>query len=1061
MATDLSQYDIQTIRKLIFTKCKDKKSLDKWIQLFLDIEFPDVIVDQNSNCTPLQMIWEVYSECMNAVVNLEEVNEDSRRYLYYSCRSGYKTLSESVIEVVAALHLDRSTAHMAAIKDQSQNAQRYVKGFFNRPYLRDFVESDNKNETWIVRYEDKRTGEILNKEEFEALDTASRNKYVEIKSFIKIIVATMTGANSLHTNLMCVDGDTNILSRILSPDKSGRARTKRTARGIFRSLKGRESGGRLGGETDLAISIKDGTIKKDVELLTLNHDTGNWEFVKITNANRALKETVKVTTEFGLELICTVEHPLLVPGKGYVNVSELNPGDRILRVGKSKSESNKKYKTVEFNAFREIGGLAHEDPWEQVLLGSLLGDCGIYKKPTNNPYIAENHGLAQADYLKWKKSIFSLKLNMRDTFPVSGYTGEDLVGISSGNTPLLLPYKDIRTSLEGPIDRLGALGLAVWYMDDGVKCNGFGISSEGFSKEQNLKLIELLDRNFGIKARLNEDKGVENGVPYHYYNIRGDLEAKRRLVDICKPYIHKDMAYKFDISGNKFNCNICNREVWHYERGNGISKDCGQIACRLVTQKTLHLDTIKSIEPAGKRFVYDFTLAKNHNYISNRLISHNCLDELDVIANKAAYDEAQAIPSASGGKLPITVLTSTRKFAFGLVQNEIDNSDKTGLKIRHWNIIDLATACPPKRHLPEAPKITIYRSSSLMQAISEEEYLKLPENEQEKFEKDVGYQGCLSNCKIFSSCKGRLATEQTSKSPLLIPLSQVLSQFKTMSVPFARAQLLCEKPSTEGLIYPSLDRDIHVIPAYKMAELITGNQFPAKFSKENLIDLFRKVGAKFVAGMDFGFTHAFSTVLGAVYGHRLYVFDTIYQFNLEPNEVIEACKKLKEFRPAIYADPENPAQIKMLKKDGHRMMTWDKNNGSVLAGIEVLRYKIKPSVGDPEIYFLQGDSGIDTLFRHMAQYHWLLDAAGKQTNEPDEEMDDLPDAIRYLVLNVFGRGGKVGVADTKVAVKATPGVYTKETWFQQVIQEHLSQDPNDGGMQTTNPDKKGGIKWSF
>lgn len=635
---DISHLDLMSIRRLLFTPCKDKKALDKWIQIFLGLDLPDSIVDVNSNCSALQMVWEIYSECIKAVVKDDEVNEDSRRYLYYSCRSGYKTLSESVIEVLAALHLDRSTAHMAAVKEQSVNAQRYVKEFFSMPYLRDFKEDDNKTETWIVRYVHKTTEDVICRAEFDTLTPADKNQYREVKNFIKIIVATMQGTNSLHTNLLC-------------------------------------------------------------------------------------------------------------------------------------------------------------------------------------------------------------------------------------------------------------------------------------------------------------------------------------------------------------------------------------------------------------------------------------LDEIDVMSNPAAYQQAKAIPNVRQGKLPLTILTSTRKFSFGMVQEEINNAEKSGLKIRHWNLIDIATKCPPSRHLPKLPKITIYRSSTLMNSISEEEYNTLPENEQEKYEKDEGFAGCLSNCKIFSSCKSRLATHQNSTSSLLVPLSQVISNFKTFNIGMARAELLCEKPSSAGLIYPNLERDTHIISAAKMAYLITGDKYPENFTKFDLISLFRKVGAKFVAGMDFGFSHLFATVLGAVYGHRLYVFDTICQPQLEPNQILDECRKLKQYSPSIYPDTENPQMISMLRKDGHRMMKWDKNGGSVLAGIEAMRYKIRPAAADPEMYLLAGDEGVDLLFRHLSMYHWVIDSAGRITEAPDEEGDDLPDAIRYLVLNVFGKGKSKATVGKGPVNNPDSGIYTRENWAQKVIQEQLGGTGSSGDTNRTGG--KGKFRWSF
>jgi hypothetical protein len=66
--------------------------------------------------------------------------------------------------------------------------------------------------------------------------------------------------------------------------------------------------------------------------------------------------------------------------------------------------------------------------------------------------------------------------------------------------------------------------------------------------------------------------------------------------------------------------------------------------------------------------------------------------------NERAYREAKYIPGFIKGRFPITIKTSTRKFAFGLMQQEIDEAPKAKEKILQWNIIDVTERCPEERH---------------------------------------------------------------------------------------------------------------------------------------------------------------------------------------------------------------------------------------------------------------------------------------------------------------------------------------------------------------------------
>ncbi len=376
------------------------------------------------------------------------------------------------------------------------------------------------------------------------------------------------------------------------------------------------------------------------------------------------------------------------------------------------------------------------------------------------------------------------------------------------------------------------------------------------------------------------------------------------------------------------------------------------------------------------------------------------MDELD-LTDPEAIEEAKMIPvSTESGELPITFLTSTRKYSFGEVQKEINRADKTNLQIRHWNIIDVTESCPPKRHLPDEPKIPIFYSENQLVAIGAEEHEKLTDKEKQNYEMKEGYAGCLKNCKMFAACKGRLATKQTSKSPLLKKIDHTQSTMAKVSVDTAKAQYMCWKPSSEGLVYPYFSRELHMITAADMAFRITGEEFDKNFNKQQLIDLIISLGGEFHCGLDWGFTHKFAVVTAALIGHILYVIDVISVTNLELPEKIELCKeRLSRLKPTIYPDNAYPADIKTFKRNGFRMIDFKKD---VLGGIEAVRTRVMPGSGKlPTIFMLKDDFGCELLATKMIQYHWKLDkATGQLTDEPDKADDDELDALRYLGQNV-------------------------------------------------------------
>lgn len=435
------------------------------------------------------------------------------------------------------------------------------------------------------------------------------------------------------------------------------------------------------------------------------------------------------------------------------------------------------------------------------------------------------------------------------------------------------------------------------------------------------------------------------------------------------------------------------------------------------------------------------------------------IDEIDTVRDPRAYEEAQMIPAPYGGNMPITLLTSTRKSSFGLVQKEVDNATESGLHLRHWNIIDVTEACPSERHMPELPRLPVYVNDDTLTSLEEADFQALNVDEQIKFGKYEAYAGCMTNCKLFAVCKGRLATEQTSKSKLLKPISHTINSFKKVSLSTARAQLLCRKPSTEGLVYPNFDKEIHMLTASEMAEKITGAPHPEDLTKEQLIFIMRQWKLQFYSGMDFGYTHQFAVTTGAVDGNRAFIIDQISEAELEDMQKVAVCKKhLWALKPTIFADPESPQSIKTLRRAGFSMRDWNKGPGSLIAGIDIVRTKFRPSIGgEPQIYLLKGDPGCELLAKRLAAYHWKKDAAGRTTDVPDDFEDDECDGIRYFIMNVFA--GKTGVKaskDVKISSQSAP---TRENWFKKVLSEHGVV--SGGGIVGETKGKSGNFKFDM
>lgn len=552
---------------------------------------------------------------------------------------------------------------------------------------------------------------------------------------------------------------------------------------------------------------------------------------------------------------------------------------------------------------------------------------------------------------------------------------------------------------------------------------GFHLPDCTVSEESNSNPMDLIWEVYN-KARLNDDENYSRVMAYAsrggFKTLGASILEVLQVLHLRRNVAH--MAAVFDQSkkSQEYVRDFFNKP---YLRDFRVGQNVKKIEiCRYYSPETGK--SLTEAEWSALHSEHRMQFERVYNYVQIVLCTMQgansahteffCVDEVDVVPkqHRPAYEEAKHIPDPRNGLEPITLLTSTRKFSYGLVQEEINRATETGLHVRHWNVIDITAPCLPDRHLPDQPKQTYYVNDSTLRHVTEEDYKLLDDQSQKKFYPVEGFAGC-KKCPLFSACKGRLATHQKSQSPMLKSIRTIINSFRTASHSGVQTQLLCRKPDESGLIYPKFNRETHMKTARQIAEMLTGEAQDRDLTKAQLLQLMVDKGARFYAGMDFGFTHNFATVVGAVFGQFMFVVTVIAKPGLELDEKIAVCEPLKPFGPTIFGDPEAPADIKTFKRKGFHMREWDKYKGSVKAGIEVVRMKLMPAVGEPQLFLLAGDDGCEFLAQRLEKYHFMTDAAGQVSDEPDDENDDEADALRYMVMNVFAPKGKLNLPTTK------------------------------------------------
>jgi hypothetical protein len=1034
------------IRKLIFTPCKSKEDLHTWVKKILKTDLPDNIVVEESNSSPMDLLWEIYSKALaNDDPNFHDI-------LGFGPRGGYKSVVAAILQVAGILHLKRDSGIMAALGKQAKVVSGYLKQHFRKKYLKDFVVSENQEELNVAWWYNPITGDYLSVKtnEIEKL-TAEEREGFKLEEFkAKVIIASVAACNSYH----CVSGDSKTFIKLSEgrQDKN-RERMVASVRGVFNQIAGLPAGGKPALiEKEELVILKP---QKHVEIVSFNDTVGKFEWKKVVAGSRSFHEEGLEITCGDNTLKCSIDHKIYVMGKGYIAASEIKIGDRVLKAHHFKIDRVMSKSFRKKASYPEISEVV-DNEWEQILVGTLMGDTGIYKKPMNNPYLRAQHCYEQADYMYWKEAQLSKELRFSHFTAQSGYTGEDMPGIQSGCSEKLLPYANAREALDC-LDKIGVLALAVWYMDDGVTGRAFRLSTEGWNQEDNQKISDFINDRFGFRTKVKSYKKTqEDGTLKTYYCTQGGTEDKIRLQELCKKYSHPSMDYKFDYEIPIKKCQICSGDFTTYETSKN-SKRCTSKYCRSINHGFDLID-VTHIKKTDAGIFYDLQVEDNNNFIANGILVHNCQllikDELDVLTDRAAYAESQYIPDPKDGQWPITFLTSTRKFSYGLVQEEIDKAHETGLIIRHWNIIDVTAKCEPSRHHPDLPQIDLYVDNLNIKHIEKPEYDLLDETTKNKYEKVKGFEGCKS-CPIFAACKGRLATHQSSTSKLLKPITTIIQQFKKNSIETVNAQLLCRSPESTGLIYPRFSHILHKKTIQEIAQFIeedTNITCRVK-NKVDLIHFLQSYDVKFFAGIDWGYTHPYAHVVIAQWGKYAFVVDVLQETGLEDNDKAAKSALLRDiFDATIYADPESRSSIETFRKKGFNMRKWDKGKGSVDGGIGIVRTKLAPASGPPTLYLLKDDPGCELLATNIARFHYKTADNETIKEEPAEEYKDVNDALRYVIMNVFAtKGGAerdfTSTKQQKPTSDVDPFKRAYSNWMKEII--NRSVEDSEGNTSLT------------
>lgn len=198
--------------------------------------------------------------------------------------------------------------------------------------------------------------------------------------------------------------------------------------------------------------------------------------------------------------------------------------------------------------------LSHEQ--QQIIFGGLLGDAYFHKK---RKIIRFSHAIKQKEYLEWKYSFFDKETIWGPYTRYYKYGCENrYFEVHNNDSCLDQIYDYIKKYLYSNdgrkkislkyLSNIDALGLAVWWMDDGNlsvhKGNRYGrLCTECFNYEEHI----LLQKYFKVKWGIHVDIKLEKNK---YYFLRFNVTALKKLITIIYYYVCQvpSMIYKIDLN---------------------------------------------------------------------------------------------------------------------------------------------------------------------------------------------------------------------------------------------------------------------------------------------------------------------------------------------------------------------------------------------------------------------------------------------------------------------------------------------------------------------------------
>jgi hypothetical protein len=443
-----------------------------------------------------------------------------------------------------------------------------------------------------------------------------------------------------------------------------------------------------------------------------------------------------------------------------------------------------------------------------------------------------------------------------------------------------------------------------------------------------------------------------------------------------------------------------------YIFGNGITR------AMVTKENTKNLELLVNGEPCNLELIS--LTPKSVQGAHYALVSVDELASSMDAQQRKAYMDLAGVPGTSRkGKPAIKIRITSRQAAYTLAEKDIDESPKTGMKIRKWTTIDCMKKCPEDRSgtVPSPRYINVMKGDSMTPS----EYQSLPPERRVDFElaEDV-MDGCLK-CPLLVYCQGR-ARFQTSDSVLLRDIDDVIGKvFNSGSHEWALSQLLSLRPAPESLVYSEFNLLTHMPPWEFLWEKLTGEKPDREIGRSDMIRELKRRGCGFYCGMDFGWTNPSTAVVIALdRKDNVYVVEATGKTHTNDPDWVDFVVRNLHARYDIQMympDPENKSACDLMRKAGLPVAEIDKGPGSVRAGINTVKGYLKvPGTTDSKLFFfpdipVKSGTSIPCMIQELGLYSRETDVTGRIMDDknPVKENDHYLDGLRYCMYWLFGK----------------------------------------------------------